>query len=166
MNICLAVLLIVSPFFGLALSDSPKIKADDLKRLTGPQWMGTLTYLDYSKNKKVSIPSNLTVKQSAEDRRTWIFEFQYPDEPQANSKQNLTIGENGKTFGDEEVFERNTLADKRLRIVTRKKGMDNDKAAIFRFTYLIGAGSFSIKKEVKYEESGDYFERNEYNWRR
>jgi len=166
MNLCLSVLLIVSSFSGFAALESPKIKATDLKRLTGAQWTGTLTYLDYSRNKKVSIPSKLIVTQSNADRRTWVFEFQYPDEPQENSKQSISIGENGKTFGDEEVVERTALANRLLRIVTQKKGTDNDKAALFRFTYLIGDGSFSIKKEVRYEGSNDYFERNEYSWRR
>jgi hypothetical protein len=160
------MLLIVSSLFAGVSVKSPKIKGDDLKRLTGERWTGTLTYLDYGRNKKVSIPSNLVVIRSAENKRTWIFEFQYPNEPQANSKRTLTIGADGRTFGEETIVARTTLADKTLKIVTEKKGTDNDKQALFRFTYLLSATNFSIKKEVRYEGASDFFERNEYTWRR
>lgn len=44
--------------------------------------------------------------------------------------------------------------------------MDNDKRALFRYTYLLGAKSLSIKKEVRYEGASEFFERNEYSWKR
>lgn len=148
--------------FGLA----PKVKIKDLQNLTGAQWMGTLSYLDYGKNTKVSIPSNLTVTQSKENKTSWIFEYQYPDEPKANSKKIVAISEDGKTFNDETVVERTSLADKSLRIVTEKSGTDNDKKALFRYTYLLGKTNFSIKKEVRYEGTNEFFLRNEYSWKR
>ena len=166
MNIFVSVLLTVSSLFGLVSIKTAKIKANDLQRLAGVQWTGTLTYLDYGKNKKVSIPSNLLITRSADDKLLWIFEFQYPDEPQANSKRNVMIGEDGRSFGDEMVVERTKLANKTLKIVTNKNGMDNDKPALLRFTYLLGPTSFSIRKEVKYEGASEFFERNEYSWRR
>lgn len=166
MNFCLSLLLIVSSFFGLNYFASAKVKPADLKQLTGVQWKGTLTYLDYGRNRKVSIPSNLVVTQSSADKRTWIFEYQYPDEPKANSKDNVTLSEDGRTFDGEEVVERTTLPGKTLKIVTTKSGTDNDKPALFRYTYLISAKSFYIRKEVRYEGASEYFERNEYSWRR
>ena len=66
--------------------NAPKIKSSDFKLLTAGQWKGKLTYQDYSSNKKVSILSNLTVTQSKEDKLSWIFEYEYPDEPKANKK--------------------------------------------------------------------------------
>src|SRR5215211_2176103 len=111
MNICISVLLSISSLFGLVSVKNAKIKADDLQRLTGAQWTGTLTYLDYGKKRKVSIPSKLLVTRSAEDKRLWVFEFQYPDEPQANSKQNVMIAEDGRSLGDETVMERMDLAN-------------------------------------------------------
>lgn len=166
MNILISVLLIASSFHGLAAAPAAKIKIDDFQRLAGAQWTGTLTYLDYGKNKKVSIPSRLAVTRSGTDRQSWVFEYQYPDEPQANSKQIVAIGKDGKTIGDAKVVERTTLADKTLKIVTEKAGTDDDKPALFRFTYLLSAKSFSLKKEVRYEGAGEFFERNEYSWKR
>jgi len=53
-----------------------------------------------------------------------------------------------------------------LTFVTVKSGMDNNKKALFRFTYMISPKSFSIKKEVRYEVMQEYLERNQYNWKR
>ncbi len=100
----------------------------------------------------------------AEQART--FEYQYPDEPKANSTETVAIGKDGKMFDGEAVIERTNLTDKTLKIVTEKSGPDNDKKALFRFTYLLSKTSFSIKKEVKYEGTTEFFVRNEYNWKR
>jgi hypothetical protein len=166
LNIFIFVWLIASSFIALAAAPVPKIKADDFQRLAGAQWTGALTYLDYSKNKKVSIPSRLTVTRSATDKLSWVFDYEYPDEPQANEKENVAIGKDGKTINDTTMVERTILADKTLKIVTEKAGIDNDRRALFRYTYLIGAQSFSLKKEVRYEGVGEFFERNEYSWKR
>lgn len=123
-------------------------------------------YLDYRSNKKVSIPTNLTVTRSPEDKLSWVFEYQYPEEPKANSKDTVKISKDGKTIDGETVVERTKPNADTLRIVTEKSGSDNDKPATFRYTYLIGARSFSIKKEVRYESTGAFFERNQYSWTR
>lgn len=166
MKIFVAVLLIASSFFGLGFLETPKVKREDLQRLTGAQWVGTLTYADYRTNKKVSIPSNLSVTQSATDKRSWVFAYQYPDEPKANSKDTIVISKNGATIDGEKVIERKRLAGNSLRIVTEKAGTDNNKKALFRFTYALSATAFSIKKEVRYEGTTDFFERNQYEWKR
>lgn len=160
------VFLIALSFSAFAFGQTSKLKIKDLRNLTGAQWTGTLTYLDYRKNTKVSIPSNLKVMQSKDDKSSWIFEYQYPDEPKANGQENIALSKDGKTFDGETVIERTILADNTLRIVTEKSGPDNDKKALFRFTYLLNKTSFSIKKEVKYEGTTDFFVRNEYNWKR
>ncbi|MBA2621375.1 MAG: hypothetical protein H0U87_09260 [Acidobacteria bacterium] len=145
---------------------TPKIKPGDFKQLTNGQWKGKLTYQDYRSNKKVSILSNLTVTELSEDKLSWIFEYGYPDEPKANKKSIVKISKDGKTFDDETVVERTKLPNETLKIVTMNDGMDNDKPAVFRHIYLINKKSFSIKKEVKYEGTDEFFERNEYSWNR
>lgn len=166
MNIFAAVFLTVTCFFGFVVADAPKVADKDLRLLVGQQWAGTLTYMDYRSNKKISIPSNLTVTQSMEDKLSWVFEYQYPDEPKANGKKVVTISRDGRIFNGERVIERTKPASDTLRIVTEKEGEDNDRRALFRYTYLLGAKSFSIKKEVRYEGETGFFERNEYSWKR
>lgn len=162
----IAALLIASSVAGSSFAQTANVKADDLGRLTGAQWKGTLTYLDYGRNEKVSIPSNLTVSHSGADERSWMFEYRYPDEPKADGGKSVTVGKDGLTINDERVIERTTLADGTLKIVTEKAGKDNDKPSLFRFTYLLGPKSFSIRKEVRHEGAAEFFERNQYSWTR
>lgn len=143
-----------------------KIKTKDLQILTGAQWTGNLIYLDYGTNKEVSIPSNLIVTQSKEDKLSWIFEYKYPDEPKADSKDTVIVSKDGSILDGEKVIERTELGNRTLKIVTEKTGTDNDKKSVFRFTYVIGKNEFSIKKEVKPENASEFFVRNEYKWKR
>lgn len=166
MNLFFSALLLVSNLLTPAVPSTPKVTDKDLRPLTGAQWTGTLTYLDYRSNKKVSIPSNLTVTQSAEDKRSWVFDYKYPDEPKADGKETVTVSKDGRAINDETVTQRMKLAGGTLKIVTEKKGRDNDRDAVFRYTYLLNAKSFSIKKEVRYEGAPEFFERNEFSWKR
>jgi hypothetical protein len=142
------------------------VKPEDFRTLTGGRWMGTLVYVDYRSNKEVSIPSNLTVAEAKGEDPTWIFEYEYPDEPKANSKENVKLAKNGTSINDETVVERASLDGGLLRVVTERRGKDNDRDALIRYTYTIGQSSFSIKKEVRPEGSTKFFERNRYSWRR
>jgi len=165
MKVCLTLLAITSLLVS-TLIDKPRLSAADFQVLTGAQWTGTLTYLDYRTNKKVSIASNLKVSQQKGDELAWVFEYQYPDEPKANSQETVTMSRDGKTINGETVIERAKLATKELRFVTEKSGTDNNRKALFRYTYIIGATTFSIKKEVRYEGAEEYIERNQYDWKR
>ena len=159
-------LLIGSQIFRLVSTKESNITRDDLQVLTGVQWSGTLTYLDYRSNKKVSIPTNLIVRPNGEDKWSWVFEYRYPDEPKANSEEIVTLSKDGKTINGEVVLERISLPDRTVRFVTEKKGEDNNSPAVIRFTYSLSAKTFSIKKEVRYEDENQFFERNEYFWKR
>lgn len=155
--------------FSLALivsasAQTAKISAKDLKPLEGRQWVGDLTYLDYTSKKKTSIKSNVTITRAND--LTWIFDMQYPLEPNANSKDETKLSADGRTFDGETVIERIELPDGILKIVTTKPGKDDNRDSTFRHVYLIGKKSFSIKKEVKFDGSAEYFERNTYSWTR
>lgn len=159
-------ILVASVFVVSVSAQTAKISPDDLKTLEGSQWIGTLTYLDYSSNKKTSIKSNVTVSRPASDKLTWTFEYQYPDEPKANSKDSVVLSPNGITFDGATVIERVKLPDGTLKFVTTKDGVDNGKKAFYRFTYLAGKNAFSVKKEARLEGTTEYFVRNEYVWTR
>ena len=98
MKVFILAWLIVSQIVGLVFSKESKITRDDLQVLTGLQWSGTLTYLDYQSNRKVSIPANLTVRPNGEDKWSWVFEYSYPDEPKANSEEVVRLSKDGKTI--------------------------------------------------------------------
>jgi len=159
---------LVSWLFSVSLyaQPAPHIEPADLQRLSGAPWKGSLTYLDYTSKKPVSIASTLVVTRADADGRSWRFDYQYPDEPKANSASSVTIAGDGSAIDGERVTERSVLADGIVRIVTEKSGQDDRRPAMFRFTYLIGDSSFSRRKEVKFEGTADYFERHTYSWTR
>lgn len=160
------VFALLAAFVGFVPQQSPRVSAEDLRKLSGARWTGTLTYLDYRSNKPVSIPSNLTVTQADGDENAWVFEYEYPDEPKANGKQTLKVSDGGTVFDGETVVERTSLDGDGFRLVTLKRGRDNDKDALFRFTYTLDGSAFSVKKEVRPEGAPEFFERNRYSWKR
>ena len=159
-------ILIATQIFSLFFATEARIKRDDLQILTGAQWSGALTYLDYQSRKMISIPVNLSVKPNADDDSSWVFAYTYPDEPKANSEEIVRLSKDGRSLDGEVVLERTHLRDHTIRIVTEKKGQDDNRGASMRYTYLLNVSSFSITKEVRYEGDDKYFERNSYRWKR
>jgi hypothetical protein len=164
MRFLMLVLLVV--LSSVCYSQKARVTANDLGQLSNSTWTGELSYLDYSSNTKVSIRCNLLVTQSENDKTSWIFEYSYPDEPKANSKDTIKLTADGTTFDGETVIERSELDSGVLRIVTEKTGKDNDRVALLRHTYLIGPSVFSIRKEVRPEGATEFFERHRYSWKR
>lgn len=161
-----AIAVCTTFLFGCASLSAPEIEPGDFQIFTGKKWTGTLTYLDYSKHKKVSIPSDLIVSQSTDNKLKWNFNFQYSEEPKANQTNAISMNADGRMIDDEKVLQKSYLADGMLKIVTEKNGRDDNKPALLRYTYLVGSRTFSIKKEVQIEGEKVFFERNEYRWER
>jgi hypothetical protein len=161
-NALVFIIIFLLSVFG-AFGQAASVSADDLKPLAGA-WTGTLTYLGYGSGKKTSIRSD--VKVTGDEPGAWTFEYIYPDEPKANGKSVVKLSSDGRTFNDQEVAEAKKLPDGTIRIVTTKPGTDNNRPALFRYTYIVGKSAFSISKEVRLEGSETFFERNTYSWTR
>ena len=114
----------------------------------------------------ISIPVNLSVKPNAGDDWSWLFTYNYPDEPRANSEEIVRLSKDGRSLDGEVVLERTHLRDDTIRVVTEKKGQDDNRSASIRHTYLLNVSSFSITKEVRYEGNDKFFERNAFRWKR
>ncbi|HEX8335402.1 MAG TPA: hypothetical protein VF621_01650 [Pyrinomonadaceae bacterium] len=166
MRLYMLALLAAATCSGLLPQQSPRASADDLRGLTGARWTGTLTYLDYRSNKRVSIPSNLTVTRADGDETAWVFEYEYSDEPKANGKRTLKVGDGGAVFDGGAVVEQTSLDGGGFRLVAEKQGEDNEREALFRLTYTLDRSTFSIKKEVRPEGAAGFFERSAYSWKR
>lgn len=160
-----ALAFVIFALVSWAFAQTVSVTPDELKTLEGAEWVGELTYLDYSSNEKTSIKSNLKISKS-NDPRVWTFDYIYPREPKANGTSMVGLSADGRTFNDQAVVEKSKLADGTLKFVSTKPGTDNERKALFRFTYLFSATKFSIKKEVKVDGTDTYFERNTYTWSR
>ncbi|MCW3464916.1 hypothetical protein [Chitinophaga nivalis] len=138
-----------------------RLKSNDLDGLTGKNWSGSLIYRDYSTQKLVSIPTALTVTVSVKGTGSYNFKTSYPKEPSHDNLQVIAITNKGQTIDGENVKARTLLPEGTLTFVTERKGVDNDREALFRFTYRIGKTSFSRKQEVCYVGDSTWFMRNE-----
>lgn len=157
--------LLLTGVLSLPVLSQARLTPNDLKPLEGSKWIGSLTYLDYGSGKKASIKSNLSVSRKPGSSNQWLFAYEYPDEPKANSSDELTLSADGTIFDGETVLEKNKSSGK-VRFVTTTMGTDNKKPATFRYTYVFSDRELMIRKEVRVEGSNDYFERNVYSWTR
>lgn len=147
-------------------ASSQELKEKDLKLLEGGTWVGQLTYLDYRSNKPVTIKSNVSITRKPDAAGTWVFAYAYPDEPKADGSSDVVLAVDGKTFNGQTFVEKRKISNGGIEIVTTKEGDDNNKKALFRYTYTITPKTFSIRKDVQYADSAEWFERNTYSWAR
>jgi uncharacterized membrane protein YphA (DoxX/SURF4 family) len=143
---------------------SPVVKNRDLEKMKG-NWKGTLTYLDYSSNKPVTIPAGILITQGSAER--FVFEYYYESEPGHGSKDTLDITNGGNTISKMKVVERKVIGDS-LRIVLEERGPDgNDsKTAIFHHVYTAKKNELTITKLVKFDGQKEFFQRNRYMLKR
>ena len=140
--------------------------ASDIDALVGAPWVGTLTYLDYTSKKSVTIDSSLMVGRVGDAPPSWSFGYGYSREPHADSTSTLTLLEDGRVFGDEVVVSRARCADGGLAYTTESRGEDDQRAATFRFEHRLDPRSYSRRKLVRYDGEREYVERHVYRWSR
>lgn len=125
------------------------------------KWEGKLTYLDYSSGKPYTMSANIIISLT-ENEKGYIMEYEYPKEPQANSKDTTYILD--KLFGNDKVVAFKNDLHNGYKLVTQVSGEDgNDhKKAILRHTYILNSNSYIIIKDVKFEGADKWIKRNEY----
>jgi hypothetical protein len=145
-----------------APQSSAVVLPSDFARLEGDAWHGTLTYVDYSTNKPVTIPCSLRVSRAGND--AWNWATGYDDEPHANSDSIVRIIDGGLAINRagavERVVTRVATAAGEVRIVTEYEGQDNDLPATIRNEYTISKTQFFVGKRVRPRGQSDYFLRN------
>lgn len=144
----------------------PRVTPQDLDRLAGPPWQGSLEYLDYSSGKHVELRAALRVERKPGTGLVWLLGISFPDEPGANGTSELVLSADGRELGGEAVLERSEVAGGILRIVTEAQGSDDDRPATLRHVYRLGAREASSQKLVRPQGAAEFLERNVYRWRR
>jgi len=155
----LSILLL---FISMNIIAQEKVLSEDIKMIIG-NWQGTITYLDYQSNKPFSMPANLEVK-AGKDQFNLILNYMYPNEPKANSSDKIKVDKSGSRINKKEVVSRKVLENDIIEIQTLDDGKDDNKDALIRYTYFIGASSFIIRKEVQFDNNSDWIKRSEYNF--
>lgn len=160
----LTISLCLSGHITLMAQKTIKIKAKDLKTLTG-NWKGTLTYLDYTSGKPYTMPAELEIRQQGKSG-TFIFSNIYPDEPKANSADTVILSKKGTMINNETVISKRKLSNGNIEILTEYPGTDGNerKSAVIRHTYILGKAIYSNTKEVQFTGQTNWIKRNEYSY--
>ena len=155
-NILFATFFIL--FYILGNAQSFQIK--ELSNSLG-NWEGNLTYLDYSSGKPYTMSANIKISLT-ENKNGYIMGYEYPKEPQANSKDTTFVHDN--LFGKDKIIEFKKATNNGFIFVTEIEGEDgNDhKKATLRHTYKLKSNTYSIIKDVKFEGTDKWIKRNEY----
>ena len=143
----------------------PLLSLNNLKALSG-NWSGTLTYLDYSSGKPYTMEANIRVAHIARNDSSLTFSYVYPKEPKANEVDTLTISQGGKYLDGARLVEVKLAPNKDFELMTESAGTDgNDgKKAVIRKTYILKGSSFTIRKDVKFDDSKTWINRHIYDF--
>ena len=136
---------------------------EDLAVLEGEPYRGDLVYLDYRSGREVAIP--VTIRVRALDDSRWSLGYEYPEEPQANSVEEVALEEGGTLLGGAKVVAREVTADG-VRIVTEKPGEDDGRRATLRYTYTLSRETLTMRKDVRFDGEDELFMRNEFRVKR
>ena len=145
---------------GYLSAQAQSVQIKDLSASVG-SWEGKLTYLDYSSGKPYTMSANIKISLT-EDKTGYVMTYEYPNEPQANSMDTIYV--TGQFFGKEKIVGFQRAANGGFTFVTEQEGEDgNDsKKATLRHTYQLKSTTYSITKEVKFEGTELWINRNEY----
>lgn len=162
-----AVLLSVGLLF-FAADAQVKVNNQELKRLAG-DWTGELEYLDYQNDQsKVRLKMRAT-NTVADGKVSQAIIYVEPNGKEVKSDGWFSLSPDGANIVEEKMRWTITknLFDKQAKtrtIVYETKGRDNDRNADLRETLIVGKNEFSITKEVRYENTDEYFVRNTHRY--
>ncbi|MFC4232911.1 hypothetical protein ACFOW1_13495 [Parasediminibacterium paludis] len=146
-------------------SQGQAIQPSDLKILEG-NWVGTLTYLDYTSGKPYTMPANTNFEQSKNNPNIYFRSVGYSTEPHANQKDSMIISPNGQMLDDFTIVSFKKTSNDTVEIISEKDGADgnDNKPATIRRTFSITATTFVIKKEVLFKGSSTWLLRHTYSF--
>ena len=139
------------------------MSAQDFLAIEG-DWVGTLTYTDYSSGMPTVIAANASVTLTSDNRIDYTIS--YPDEPWEDSESTMIISKDGRLLDGHVVSERVDTEDGTLIVRTQFRGEDDNRPADIRLTYGLTETDFYIRKDVRFDDSDSYLRRNTYEFRR
>lgn len=168
-------ILLVAAFLSIGflfadVSAQVKVKNNELNNLAG-DWQGELEYLDYQNDKsktRLKLRSLNTVENGKVSQQIVYVE---PNGKEIKSGGSFALSPDGTQIVEEKMkwtITKNSF-DKKAKtrtIVYETKWKDNDRNADLRETMIIGKDEFSVTKEVRYENTADFFVRNTHRYTR
>lgn len=143
-------------------SEPLSLSRAELLPAVGTDWVGTLTYRDYS---APDVQRTLRVEVAvAADEAGLRLALHYPNEPHADGVETLALAADGRSFAGAPIVARERDGDT-LEIVTRGPGEDDGRPATVEHVYRFGPRELQVRKVVQIDGQ-EPFVRNEYRFRR
>ncbi|WP_430408251.1 hypothetical protein [Kordia sp.] len=156
---------IITLFFLIAISTfaqaQQKVTISDFKNLDNTNWKGELMYVNYSDNKKVTLPTVLHLEVK---KNKIIFQTNYTTEESANNKSVLKIKKDGTFLDNQQITNVARFEGGSIEIETMYEGKDANKDATIYTTYLFNNQKLTMKKEVEFKDTPGRFIRNQYTY--
>ena len=143
----------------------PLLSLNNLEALSG-NWSGTLTYLDYTSGKPFTMEATIKIAHLSRNDSSLTISYVYPKETKANGVDTLTISHGGKYLDGARLVEIKLEPNKDFELMTESVGTDgNDaKKAVIRKTYILKGNAFTIRKDVKFDDSKTWINRHIYDF--
>jgi len=148
-------------FVSFNMNAQSNISLSDFKNLDNTSWEGNLTYKNYQDGKLISIPTKMQIKVTDVAIEQTL---QYTYEPDKNISSKTKIKKNGRYLGKQEVIEKIMNPDSSFKIVTKYEGKDDNKKATLYITYELNSNSYSVTKEVQFNNANERFVRHQYKF--
>jgi hypothetical protein len=136
------------------------VQLSDLEILDNTKWTGQLTYKDYQSGEWTPIDATMQISIKGNIIKTVI---QYSYEPHKNRTSKVKLKNGGTYYGNERVVSNEVLNGFRI-IKTMFKEKDNNRAATLFITHKFNKNSYSITKDVLYDDSSKSITRNRYQF--
>ncbi|WP_375433634.1 DoxX family protein [uncultured Hymenobacter sp.] len=158
---------------GMAVAQAPtaptQVTMHELNAIA-QQWQGSLTYLDYTTKKPVTLATSLSGRQSSPQELVLNFIYQEPGGGQVKGSDKLQLSPNGTRLVWDgtplEIHRKTRMPNQSLELVLEGRGQDDNKNCLIRRTLMLGAHQFSVLKEVKYDAAMGFIVRNKYEFHR
>lgn len=165
-----AAFLLLLPLTTTAQKPTPRLLMQDLTALA-QQWpQGSLTYLDYSSQRSVTLATSLNGMQPTPNELVLDFIYQEPEGRQVTGYDKLRLTPDGRHLvWDNVPMQLQTLRrlpGQELRLVLVGEGQDDNRPCTLRRTLTLGPHQLTIAKEVRYAGTTAYLTRNTYRFRR
>ncbi|UOQ67835.1 hypothetical protein MUN86_08250 [Hymenobacter volaticus] len=168
-QVAIALFVLVVGSVAQASEAPAKVAMQELRAIT-QEWNGSLTYLDYTTKKPVTLVTTLHGMQATPQELLLNFVYREPNGSQVKGADKVLLSVDGTCLTWDgvplQISSKTYLPNETLQLVLEGRGLDDKKNCSIKRTMLLSAHQFSILKEVKYNSTTVFVMRNKYEFQR
>lgn len=167
-TILVFLILIGNLFLTNLTAQSTVVSNSDFENLQN-EWKGDLQYLNYRDDEsKFTIPCTMKTNFKKGKLHFAIIFDEMKNGKKMTSESNIYISKDGSFLvmdGENWKIKSNEKQENQLKIIATKRGDDNDRPSDLRMTFTFQKGKSLIwKKDVKYDGTTSFFNRNQFSF--